>query len=99
MIYITFSKVTLMDIEINNTLNNYIEKELYSDKMIALLEYLIYYYDTTATNLEKDGLKNMSEIYRTAKDELSICLKKIKNVELITKEDASIMLKWMETNK
>lgn len=77
-------------------LNDYIQKELHSDKFIALIEFFIDRYNDSANVWDKYGLEEKSKICRGAIDDLKIILSKIKAGKELLKEDADILVKWIE---
>lgn len=77
-------------------LNDYIQKELHSDKFIALIEFFIDRYNDSANVWDKYGLEEKSKRCRNAIDDLKIILSKIKAGKELLKEDADILVKWIE---
>lgn len=77
-------------------LNDYIQKELHSDKFIALIEFFIDRYNDSANVWDKYGFEEKSKRCRNAIDDLKIILSKIKAGKELLKEDADILVKWIE---
>ena len=77
-------------------LNDYIQKELHSDKFIALIEFFIDRYNDSAIVWDKYGLEEKSKRCKKAIDDLKIILSKIKAGKELLKEDADILVKWIE---
>lgn len=85
-----------MDIIMSQQLNEFIQKELHSDKFIALIEFFIDRYNESAKVWDKYGLEEKAKICRSAIDDLKIILSKIKAGKELLKEDADILVKWIE---
>lgn len=77
-------------------LNDYIQKELHSDKFIVLIEFFIDRYNDSANVWDEYGLEEKSKRCRSAIDDLKIILSKIKAGKELLKEDADILVKWIE---
>lgn len=85
-----------MNIIMSQQLNEFIQKELHSDKFIALIEFFIDRYNESANVWDKYGLEEKAEICRSAIDDLKIILNKIKTGKELLKKDADILVKWIE---
>lgn len=85
-----------MNTIMSQQLNEYIQKELHSDKFIALIEFFIDRYNDSANVWDKYGLEEKSKRCRSAIDDLKIILSKIKAGKELLKEDADTLVKWIE---
>lgn len=85
-----------MNVTMSKQLNEFIQKELHSDKFIALIEFFIGRYNESANVWVKYGLEEKAKICRRAIDDLKTILSKIKTGKELLKEDADILVKWIE---
>ncbi|MBF1117322.1 MAG: hypothetical protein HXL58_00535 [Solobacterium sp.] len=85
-----------MNIIMSQQLNEFIQKELHSDKFIALIEFFIDRYNESANVWDKYGLEEKAKICRSAIDDLKMILNKIKTGKELLKKDADILVKWIE---
>lgn len=85
-----------MNTIMSKQLNEYIQKELHSDNFIALIEIFIKRYTDFEINWNKYGFKENEKLCRNAKDDLKMILSKIKTGKELVKEDADILVKWIE---
>lgn len=85
-----------MNVTMSKQLNEFIQKELHSDKFIALIEFFIDRYNESANVWVKYGLEEKAKICRRAIDDLKTILSKIKTGKELLKEDADILVKWIE---
>ena len=85
-----------MNVIMSKQLNEFIQKELHSDKFIALIEFFIDRYNESANVWVKYGLEEKAKICRRAIDDLKTILSKIKTGKELLKEDADILVKWIE---
>lgn len=85
-----------MNVTMSKQLNEFIQKELHSDKFIALIEFFIDRYNESANVWVKYGLEEKAKICRRAIDDLKTILSKIKTGKELLKEDANILVKWIE---
>ena len=85
-----------MNVTMSKQLNEFIQKELHSDKFIALIEFFIDRYNESANVWVKYGLEEKAKTCRRAIDDLKTILSKIKTGKELLKEDADILVKWIE---